>query len=130
MWEKTTVDGRRKLKCNAVPTIFEFYLKKDEKKNKRYKQLKLCIIMCNNVKQFIIIRFIFFQSNTDEFSQEQCSINHVHDQINQPESELIEKSRINHNTDNTDANDINTNVIEENFDQLSEIQTIMIVSII
>lgn len=32
MWEKTTVDGRRKLKCNAVPTIFEFYLKKDEKK--------------------------------------------------------------------------------------------------
>jgi len=42
MWEKTTVDGRRKLKHNAIPTIFGFYLKKQDEKNEKYaKQLDL-----------------------------------------------------------------------------------------
>lgn len=41
MWEKTRVDGSRKLKHDAVPTVFGLNLRKEnEEKRKRYGEKK------------------------------------------------------------------------------------------
>ncbi|KAF2894484.1 hypothetical protein ILUMI_11684 [Ignelater luminosus] len=36
MWEKTRADGSRKLKCNAIPTLFNFTTNKPKRKVSRY----------------------------------------------------------------------------------------------
>lgn len=45
IWEKTREDGKRKLKNNAVPTIFSFV---KEKPKLKYKKVTLKLRKCQN----------------------------------------------------------------------------------
>ncbi|XP_025073557.1 THAP domain-containing protein 2-like isoform X2 [Pogonomyrmex barbatus] len=93
MWEKRN-DGLKKLKCNAVPTIFGFYLKKQSnEKNER-------------------------SNNRSNLNQEQSRTDYIQNNL-QADSEAIKKSEINPGCD-----DINVTVIERNTDQLFEMQSI------
>lgn len=116
--QEKRIDGFKKLKPNAVPTIFGFYLKKqDNEKN---------------------------DSNTSDFNQEQSNCKTDNVQINHlSKSEVFEKSEINPSSSNgigiavksevfekleinpSSSNGIDIAVKEENSDQLFEMRSII-----